>query len=68
MPRVRSQLAIQADPALLKRLGAHAKTTGRTTTALVVEGIEAVERRLQQLESAPPAPVRSSSPASCPGQ
>jgi hypothetical protein len=30
MPRVRSQLAIQADPALLQRLRSHAETSGRT--------------------------------------
>lgn len=42
MPRVRSQLAIQADPALLQRLRSHAETSGRTVTSLVLEGIEAV--------------------------
>ncbi len=80
-------LAIRADPALLERLRAHAKTSGRTTTSLVLEGIEAVlsgrlgmagpgkadpallarieavERRLQQLEAAPTAQVRSKPPA-----
>ncbi len=47
MPRVRSQLAIQADPALLAR-------------------IEALERRLQQLETAQTTPVGSTAPAALP--
>jgi hypothetical protein len=87
MPRVRSQLAIQADPELLQRLRTHAEATGRTVTSLVLEGIEAVlngrlgasghgkadpsllarieavEHRLQQLEAARTATVRSTPPA-----
>lgn len=41
MPRVRSQLAIQADPELLGRVRAAAKAQGRTVTALVTDWIDA---------------------------
>ena len=40
MPRVRSQLAIQASPELLERLRAAAAAQRRTVTSLVVEWIE----------------------------
>lgn len=41
MPRVRTQLAIQAPPELLERLRAAAAAQRRTVTALVIEWIEA---------------------------
>jgi hypothetical protein len=41
MPRVRSQLAIQASPELLDRVRAAATAQRRTVTSLVVEWIEA---------------------------
>lgn len=41
MPRVRSQLAIQADPELLERLRAAAAAQRRTVTSLAVEWLEA---------------------------
>jgi hypothetical protein len=42
MPRIRSQLAVQVEPALLQRLRAHADATGRTMSALVGEAVEAL--------------------------
>jgi len=41
MPRVRSQLAIQASPELLERVRAAAAAQRRTVTSLVVEWVEA---------------------------
>jgi predicted DNA-binding protein len=41
MPRIRSQLAIQAPPELIERVKAAAAAQGRTSTSVVLEWIEA---------------------------